>query len=338
MQLDRFLGPCSDSPPAGADLDSSGEILALDMLAKWGATDAETDWRALLNASEQAMERSRDLRVATYLTASLLAVEGISAFCDGLHLIRSLLETYWEELHPRADEDGEFMERSSALFNLTHYHKVLHPLRTAVLVRFQPVGRFSLLDIEIAEGTAEAPSDYPGTPPNPAMITAAFDGDDAAGLQALTAQVAGAAQDVEAIESNFRERVGIEQSPDLARLRDMLRRIHKSLKARVPEAPEEIAVLDTDDPALAGNSHADDGARAPRAGIPGEIRTRKEALTALDAVSKYFRTHEPSSPVPLLLARARQLVDMDFLAILQEIAPEAAAPVIQLRSDESGGN
>jgi type VI secretion system protein ImpA len=334
MHLDRFLQPCADSPPAGADLDSSGDILALDMLAKWGSADAETDWRTLLSASEQAMERSRDLRAATYLTAALLAVEGIRSFCEGLHLIRSLLETYWEELHPLADEDGEFMERSSALFNLTHFHKVLHPLRTAILVRFQPVGRFSLLDIEIAEGTAEAPSDYPGTPPNTAMIKAAFEGGDATELQALTAQVAAAVQDVEAIESNFRERAGLEQAPDMARLRDMLRRIHKTLNAHLPGAPAEGVVADPGGAALAGENPPGDGSQPPRAGVPGEVRSRKEALAALDAVSKYFRTHEPSSPVPLVLARASRLVDMDFLAIMQEIAPDASAPTIQLRSEE----
>jgi len=330
MQLDRFLEPCANDPPAGADLDASGEILALDMLAKWGSVEAETDWRALLKASEQAMERSRDLRAATYLTAALLAIEGIRGFCEGLHLIRALLETYWEELHPRADEDGEFMERSSALFNLTHFHKVLQPLRTAILVRYQPVGRFSLHDIEIAEGTAEAPSDYPGTPPNPSMIAAAFQGDDAAELQALSAQMATAVQDVEAIEAHFREMAGLEQSPDLTRLRDMLRRILTSLKAHVPEAPGALMINASED-APSGVP----GPHAAHAGIPGEVNTREQALAALDAVSKYFRTHEPSSPVPFLLARARRLVDMDFLAILQDIAPEASAPMVTLRGPDS---
>lgn len=332
MQLDRFLEPCTDPPPAGADLDASGDILALDMLAKWGATESETDWRALLEKSSEAMERSRDLRAATYLTAALLSVEGLRSFCEGLHLIRGLLETYWDELYPQADEDGEYMERSSALFNLTHFHKVLQPLRTAILVHYQPVGRFSLLDIQIAEGAAEVPPDYPGAPPNPAMITAAFQGDNAAELRALTAKVAASVQDVEAIETYFLERAGLKQSPDLTKLRDMLRRILSSLQTHVPEVPTETVIAER------GSAQAGEGPHATRAGIPGEIRSRPEALAALDAVSNYFRTHEPSSPVPLLLARAKRLVDMDFLSILKDIAPEAKAPSVILRSEEGNGN
>jgi len=334
MQLDRFLEPCANLPPAGSDLDASGEILALDMLAKWGAADAETDWPALLSAAEAAMEQSRDLRAAAYLTAALLPVKGIGEFCDGLNLIRSLLERFWEEVHPCADEDGDFMERSSALFNLTNYHKVLQPLRTAILVQFQPVGRFSLLDIEIATGTAEVPADYPGTPPNTATIAAAFQNADATEMEARVTQVTRAIADTEAVESIFRDHAGLEQAPDMNRLRDMLRRVLATLKAHLPDTPSASDALDTESAAIPGDSQT----TAPAAArVPGEIRTRQDAMAAMDAISKYFRTHEPSSPVPLLMARTKRLVDMDFMAILQDIAPEAVAPMKKLHGDATEG-
>jgi len=43
----------------------------------------------------------------------------------------------------------------------------------------------------------------------------------------------------------------------------------------------------------------------------------------LDAVADFFRHNEPSSPVPLLLDRAKRLVSKDFLEVLADIAPEA---------------
>ncbi len=55
----------------------------------------------------------------------------------------------------------------------------------------------------------------------------------------------------------------------------------------------------------------------------GAIRSRQDAIRALDAVSAYFRQNEPSSPVPLFLERAKRLVAKDFLAILADVAPEA---------------
>jgi type VI secretion system protein ImpA len=58
----------------------------------------------------------------------------------------------------------------------------------------------------------------------------------------------------------------------------------------------------------------------------GAIRSRQDATRALDAVAQFFRTNEPSSPIPLLIERAKRLVAKDFLEVLAELAPEALAP------------
>jgi type VI secretion system protein ImpA len=64
----------------------------------------------------------------------------------------------------------------------------------------------------------------------------------------------------------------------------------------------------------------------PAAGVVSDvIRNRQDATRALDAVADFFRTHEPSSPIPLLLERAKRLVAKNFLEVLEELAPEALA-------------
>jgi type VI secretion system protein ImpA len=44
----------------------------------------------------------------------------------------------------------------------------------------------------------------------------------------------------------------------------------------------------------------------------GAINSRADAIRALDAVAEYFRRHEPSSPIPLFVDRAKRLVAKDF--------------------------
>ena len=44
-------------------------------------------------------------------------------------------------------------------------------------------------------------------------------------------------------------------------------------------------------------------------------------MRALDAVADFFRTTEPSSPVPMFVARAKRLVSMTFLEVLADVAP-----------------
>ena len=51
--------------------------------------------------------------------------------------------------------------------------------------------------------------------------------------------------------------------------------------------------------------------------------SREDAGRLLSAVEQFFRTNEPSSPVPVLLARARTFINKDFNAILAELMPKS---------------
>jgi type VI secretion system protein ImpA len=61
----------------------------------------------------------------------------------------------------------------------------------------------------------------------------------------------------------------------------------------------------------------------PRGFVVTTPQSRADVVTALDAISRFFNEHEPTSPVPLMLKRVRAWVDMDFFQLLNEIAPSA---------------
>ena len=42
----------------------------------------------------------------------------------------------------------------------------------------------------------------------------------------------------------------------------------------------------------------------------------------IDEICSYYAQYEPSSPVPLLLQRARRLVNKSFVEILEDLAPD----------------
>ena len=46
-------------------------------------------------------------------------------------------------------------------------------------------------------------------------------------------------------------------------------------------------------------------------------------------VAAFFRTAEPSSPIPFLIDRARELAQRDFLSLLQDVLPEGALKTIR---------
>ena len=55
----------------------------------------------------------------------------------------------------------------------------------------------------------------------------------------------------------------------------------------------------------------------------GELKTRSEVVGALDQVLDYYRTQEPSSPVPLIVARTKRLVPMNFVELVADLAPSS---------------
>jgi type VI secretion system protein ImpA len=58
------------------------------------------------------------------------------------------------------------------------------------------------------------------------------------------------------------------------------------------------------------------------------VASRSHALGLLEQVAAYFRSVEPSSPVPFLIDRARELAQRDFLSLLREVLPEGALRTI----------
>ena len=61
-----------------------------------------------------------------------------------------------------------------------------------------------------------------------------------------------------------------------------------------------------------------------------EIRTREDVIRVLDKLCEYYAQHEPSSPLPLLLKRAKRLTTLSFMEIIQDLAPDAVAQAMSI--------
>jgi len=117
------------------------------------------------------------------------------------------------------------------------------------------------------------------------------------------------------IEAKMRTEGGSEVAPSLDPLSSQLLKMHRLLQAQLAARPDGQTA------ASAAANAGDTGGE--QAAAPGVIRSREDAIRALDAVTEFFRRNEPSSPIPLLLARAKRLVSKSFLDVLADIAPDA---------------
>ena len=70
-------------------------------------------------------------------------------------------------------------------------------------------------------------------------------------------------------------------------------------------------------------------------GPMGGINNRQDVVRALELICEYYAKQEPSSPVPLLVRRAKRLVTMDFMEILQDLAPGGISQVDIIKGPDS---
>ena len=59
----------------------------------------------------------------------------------------------------------------------------------------------------------------------------------------------------------------------------------------------------------------------PSTGLPDRISSRDDVVKCLDLVVAFYDRTEPSSPIPHLARRVRRMVHMDFVELMEDLAP-----------------
>lgn len=339
---DALVEPVDPDSPSGDDLEYDPDFLELERAAQgkpeqqFGSTvipAEEPDWRNVQTLALGLLARTKDIRVVAHLARAMLHQSGLVGFGEGLGLLRRLLETQWATVHPQLDpeDDDDPTMRINALVAIQDSATVLRPLRETPLARAPGIGGVSLRDILIARGEMPAPADVEPMPQ--ATIEAVFGGADADTLQTAAEAAREAAADLTGIEQFLGEQVGTHQAPDLSPLGRTLRDIDRTLAEQLRRRGLSDGAGEQPLPAVDAADGMEQGAAPVRPagaqGFTGEIRNRADVLRALDQIVRYYEAQEPSSPVPLLLQRARKLVPMSFLEALTDLAPDGL-PQIQV--------
>lgn len=326
IDVEQLLQQISDEAPSGEDLEydpAYGEMArAAEGRAAQQMGDAvveaeEPDWRSVRNTATELLSRSKDLRIGVLLTRALLNTDGVVGLSDGLEVTRRMLDQYWDNLHPQLDpdDDNDPIMRINTLVSLTDRDTMLADVRKTPLVSSRGLGQFSLRDIEIATGAVQVPEGAEGLP-SIEGIDAAFMDVDLDELKVTADAIGAAIGNVEAIESFVTEKVGVGQAADLSALPSVLKSAQHVMAERLSRRGVGVETSD-EEGAEAGPTA--EGAPQP---IAGEIRSREDVVRVLDKACEYFERHEPSSPIPLLLRRAKRLVSKDFMEILRDLAPD----------------
>ncbi len=335
-----LLAAISATSPCGEDLEYDAEFLHLERAAQGqpersmgdSILPAEPpDWRSVQQQSLDLLARSKDLRITHFLLQSTLALEGLPGLATSLDLINGLLRDYWAELHPRLDadddNDNDPTVRINALAGLAA-DSTIGLLREAILTRSRTFGPVSVRAALNAAGLQHFSGESLGSD----HLAGALQDSDPEHLEAIRHALSSARSAAESIEKQVSEQVGSASGVDLSALKQPLRLALQVLGQHAPQTSESHA----DEPAEAPANEAGNAPVAPAATrISGEINSREDVLRSLDRLLAYYSRHEPSSPLPVLLNRAKNLVNADFAAIVRNLIPDGMSQFENLRGPES---
>lgn len=351
-----MLPDLTDDAPAGENLELDPDFGAMERAARgrpetqYGDTinaAVPPDWKETEALALSLLERTRDLRVLTYLALARLHLTGLTGFAEVLSQIRWQLEHRWQHVHPQLDPEdaNDPTLRANALLRLRDPICVLRGIRDLPLAD-TPRGTVSWRDIAATRGLIEPERGH--TKLSDAFIRGAFQATQPARLRALRSATDRVAEEIEAIPRIFEAQAGDQTGPnfdDLFKLVDNIRReLHAvgdlSEPDEVGSVPEPVAedIPATLAPATNGPPPAQPH---PTAAVSmAAVSSREDALHLLELAATYFRRNEPSSPLPILIDRAQRLGRMHFMDILRDLAPEglAQAELVAGRTTQSVGD
>ena len=341
IDVEALLLEIGPATPCGPDLEYDPAFLALEQEAlgkpevQYGETITPAvppDWKIVRRMAAELLERSRDLRLAIHLLRANLALSGIAGMADALVLIERLLESRWDSVHPLLDldDDNDPTLRINSLAILADSGTLVRELKEAPLVLLPGLGPLTVKLLEVANGEAPPPEGEEKIALT--SIERALADLEPGKLGAAVDTLGRALAAVVNIEVILVRQVGSSQALNLDALTRPLRKSHEFL-ARRQQGDSGAAPTDTG--AAAGEAAGGDGAiHLPRAAIQGDIASRDDVVRMLDKLVQYYARHEPSSPIPILLERAKRLVPMNFFEIMQDLAPDGIAQLTVIRGPD----
>jgi type VI secretion system protein ImpA len=218
-------------------------------------------------------------------------------------------------------------------------YKFKQRLREATLTNSpQRIGKFSLRDIEIANGEIPAPPQVDGAPPppTPELVNAAFEDTATEHLQEYQTLLQETLDDLAAMETALTEKIGDATGPDLSGLKETLEALKAVMDTQLDKRGIGSPDAGTEGEAVAEGGE-ESGGGAVRRGISGEITSREDVIRMLEKINNYYEKYEPGSPVPIFMARAKRLVTMNFVDLIKDLAPDAMEKISVFTGEAADG-
>lgn len=295
------------------------------------------DWREVKADALSYLKQTKDIKLISVLAQAVLNTEGVEAFSECVKGLSILINEQWQALYPPLDEDdGDPLERISSLAFLNDDF-VVNALKSTPLASVRGLGIVNLDAIEKAtNGSGDASLSI-------SQIKGIFKEINSEQVQLLYTCLAYSLESLQSINQHFIEKAGYEYTVDFERTTGVLQLLIATLKKYTnvgTAAPEQdVAKDDSHQPTTETNIQDKaesqqhqriQGTNDSLSEAGGGVNSRADVEKYLKLINEYYLQYEPSSPVPVLINRALQLVNKDFMEIIKNMYPDAEQAIRQL--------
>ncbi|MDR3338045.1 MAG: type VI secretion system protein TssA [Treponema sp.] len=352
IRVEELILPLEGESPAGQNMEYDPLYLEMDTLAievpdsQMGDSKIEgrgPDWKNLSKNCLELWKKTRDLRVAVYLVIAEAVTGGLAGLAGALKLPLFLAKELWDVFYPQLDpDDEEPIERLNILSMLSPQAGAINdPIMFIPRfrdLRLVPSLKYTLRDLLISANEIEVSG---GERVDPQLIGAELMNVPIQEVQTQAAFAHEARDLVTALCDEMSGKMKGGYTLDMSALIHELDRLGSFYDTHL----QNFSALAGDEPAAETAAEGDNtpGKEQSHSGgnftlLSYRANTRAEALLLLKKGAEYFQFQEPSSPIPLLINRAMRFAEMNFIDLIEDIAPDAVArgrDVLGLKKEEN---
>ncbi|WP_299767774.1 type VI secretion system ImpA family N-terminal domain-containing protein [uncultured Tateyamaria sp.] len=355
MELSGFLSTVDSESPSGVDLRNEAAFHAIERQLEPAArevrksereddppTAANVGWQDLFDEAATLAKTGRDLRLLVIVVRALSNTNGLGGLVQGLQLITQTLEQYWDSVHPMLrDRDSPrdaALRRTNALKQLENDDNgLLGDLEMNALLQPRGIGIVTGQNMADAARTDfecinEAPQGL--SEDDKAKILARHERNQARVIAACRAIATEESEVADALKTDVASALA-----ELARLCEVYTTSGKfedgtglifpelelflTRTKQVMEANMQATANEHPTTQAAGSATSNGAAPTTPAQqtISSGVNSREDVIASLTQIIEFYNRTEPSSPIPHLAERMRRMVPMNFIELMEEIAP-----------------
>ncbi len=316
LDINKLVSPISDAMPQGVEIDYTEKFLSLEKELEGKSEqqygdviipEEEPDWRKVLNLSAELLDTGKDFRLVISLIRALTNLHGSEGALVGFILLKDFTQLYWKSGFPVMHFEGEedLLLRSNALAPLCSNADFIKDFKK-ITINTKEAGKLSIYRIEkILQSREPKPEEHI---PRDKIHKTLINEYEAGNIDLVN--IYNIKSIVSELNEFFLENLTVEYHPNFKAILEIIDLILPANNNKNAASMQTEEATDHGETILGSSTK-----------VSTEYN-RENIIGMLDSICELLEKHEPANPAPLLIKRARNMIGLDFLSILQDLAPD----------------